>query len=257
MKGEFVDRNCLITGGSGLIGTELALTLAKWGANVFVLDKVTNSYLNNSSVHFVQTDFANLAILEETLQRLISENIFQHLFNCVSSKAHVNNGFYDDFSSYDYNVWNDVIEINLTSVAKVCSVVGKKMVDSAFGSIVNFGSIYGASMGADQRIYSGLEARERFNTPAAYSVSKGGLIALTRHLACLWGPYNVRTNAISPGGVYNNQPISFVNSYSKRVPLARMASLKEVVEPAIFLASDAGSYINGVELFVDGGLHAW
>ena len=92
--------------------------------------------------------------------------------------------------------------------------------------------------------------------PAAYAASKGGLLQLTRWLSTTLAP-SVRANAISPGGVYRNQPISFVKRYEARTPLGRMATEEDIVGAVVYLASDLSTYVTGQNLIVDGGWTAW
>ena len=119
-------------------------------------------------------------------------------------------------------------------------------------------SIHGPDMAPDQDIY--LDSHYLgmpINSPAVYSASKGGVIGLTKYLAAYWGKDNVRVNSISPGGILSGQNDRFINNYSKRVPMKRMANADEMVGTSIFLASDASSYITGQNIYIDGGLSSW
>jgi NAD(P)-dependent dehydrogenase (short-subunit alcohol dehydrogenase family) len=123
---------------------------------------------------------------------------------------------------------------------------------SQLRSIVNVGSIYG-SLAVDHRIY---ESPER-QTPIGYACAKGALVQMTRYLAAYWAPHGVRVNCVSSGGVKRSQTPRFYSSYSSRVPMSRMAEPREVAGAVAFLVSDSASYITGVDLPVDGGLHVW
>ena len=250
---EFRGRTCLITGGSGLIGSSLALALKELGSNVIVLDKSEKSENLANGIETIVIDMKEHTEVKQIIESILNNLSINHLFNCVSLKPSNLTKFYSEISKYDFDLWSEVSRVNTEAVAQICGLVGNHMVENRFGTIINFASIYGSSMGADQKIYTNND----FNTPAVYSVSKGGIVALTKHLSALWGEYNVRSNVISPGGVYSNHTQEFVNSYSSRIPMRRMATVEEIVFPAIFLASDGAQYINGHELFVDGGLHAW
>ncbi len=119
-------------------------------------------------------------------------------------------------------------------------------------SIVNLGSVYG-SLAVDHRIYED-PGRQ---TPLAYACAKGALVQMTRYLAAYWAPLGVRVNCVSPGGVRRGQTKEFLERYSARVPMGRMADASEVASAAAFLAAPASGYITGENLMVDGGLHVW
>ena len=121
------------------------------------------------------------------------------------------------------------------------------------GSIVNIGSLY-ASVAPIPAFYDHIEPP--FTKPAAYGASKAAVVNLTRYFARLWGPYGVRVNTLSPGGVRAGQDDEFVRKYSERVPLGRMAETSDLVGPLLFLVSPAADYVNGQILIVDGGMLA-
>jgi NAD(P)-dependent dehydrogenase (short-subunit alcohol dehydrogenase family) len=125
------------------------------------------------------------------------------------------------------------------------------MKDSIGASIVNISSIYGL-LGPDWRLY----AETNMGNPAAYSASKGGLIQFTRWLSTTLAP-SVRVNAICPGGIFRNQPGSFIAKYEYKTPMARMAKEEDFKGALGFLASDLSSYVTGQSLNVDGGWSAW
>ena len=119
------------------------------------------------------------------------------------------------------------------------------------GSLINIASTYGIN-GPDFSIYEGTE----MTMPAAYAVIKGGLVNFTKYLASYYAKHGVRVNALSPGGVFDNQPESFVKNYNKKTPLGRMARPEDMVGAIVYLASDASSYVTGHNLVVDGGWSA-
>ena len=122
------------------------------------------------------------------------------------------------------------------------------MVKAGRGSIINIASIYGV-VANDPNLYVGTDMKQ----PPTYNFVKAGMINFTRYLACYYGKQGVRANCISPGGYFNNQPAPFVESYTSRVPVGRMLDNEDVKGAAVFLASDASSYITGANLMVDGG----
>jgi NAD(P)-dependent dehydrogenase (short-subunit alcohol dehydrogenase family) len=147
------------------------------------------------------------------------------------------------------------LDVNLAGVFNATQVFGPPMGDAGRGSIVNIGSLY-ASVAPDPSFYDHIESDPPFLKPAAYGASKAGVVSLTRYFARLWGPYGVRVNTLSPGGVAGGQDAEFVRKYSGRVPLRRMAEPSDLAAPLVFLASDASRYVTGQDLRVDGGFTA-
>jgi NAD(P)-dependent dehydrogenase (short-subunit alcohol dehydrogenase family) len=154
------------------------------------------------------------------------------------------------------DVFRQILDVNLFGTFQVSQVFGAWMAEAGRGSIINIGSLY-ASVAPDQRFYDHLATDPPFLKPPAYGASKAGVVNLTKYLAALWGPRNVRVNALSPGGVFNHQDPEFVRKFCDRVPLGRMAGASDLVGPLLFLASDASAYVTGIELRVDGGFTAW
>ena len=128
--------------------------------------------------------------------------------------------------------------------------VADHMVDKGGGVIVNISSIYGV-IGGKPSMYVDTDVQ---HPPIGYSAAKGAIIAMTRALATKYGPYGVRVNCVSPGGVQDEQDPLFIDRYCERVPLGRMATPEDVANAVIFLASDKASYITGQNIIIDGGL---
>jgi NAD(P)-dependent dehydrogenase (short-subunit alcohol dehydrogenase family) len=126
------------------------------------------------------------------------------------------------------------------------------MVKQETGSIINIASLYGV-VSPNHRIYPGTGIHQ----PVAYSVSKAGVLALTRYLATLWADKGVRVNSITPGGIFNQHPDLFNKRFSELCPKGRMADKSELRGALIYLASQASSYCTGHNLIVDGGWTIW
>jgi NAD(P)-dependent dehydrogenase (short-subunit alcohol dehydrogenase family) len=153
-------------------------------------------------------------------------------------------------------VFRGILEVNLLGAFHALQVFGPAMVRLGQGSIINIGSLY-AGVSPDVRFYDHISADPPFLKPAAYGASKAALVNLTRYLSTHWGPFGVRVNTLSPGGVEGGQDAQFKRKFVARVPLGRMAEARDLGGPLIFLASDASSYVTGIELLVDGGYTAW
>lgn len=149
-----------------------------------------------------------------------------------------------------------VLDVNTVGTFVTSQIFGAEMVRVRRGSIVNIGSLY-ASVAPDPRLYAHLPVDPPFLKPPAYGASKAAVVNLTKYLAALWGPYGVRVNTLSPGGVHSDQDETFVAKFSERVPMRRMAEAVDLVGPLLFLASDASSYVTGIDLRVDGGFAVW
>ena len=159
------------------------------------------------------------------------------------------------FEDYPLDLWNKVVETNLTGVFLCCQEFGKTMgKQKTGGSIVNISSIYGIN-GADQRIYG----KSQLNSPPSYAATKGAIVNMTRYLAAYWHGKNIRVNTMTLGGVLDktNMKKEFIDNYSKKTILGRMANSDEYNGALLFLLSNASSYMTGANLVLDGGWSAW
>ena len=159
------------------------------------------------------------------------------------------------FEDFPLAAWDQALAVNLTGAFLCCQAVARPMLSQGGGVIVNLSSIYGLSA-PDQRLYQRPGEPARFK-PVYYSVTKAGILGLTQYLAAYYAGKNIRVNALSPGGVYNGHDPAFVQSYSARAILGRMAEKDELNGALLFLVSEASAYMTGANLVVDGGWTAW
>jgi NAD(P)-dependent dehydrogenase (short-subunit alcohol dehydrogenase family) len=154
--------------------------------------------------------------------------------------------------------WEADLAVGLTGAFLCSRVFGAEMARRGRGVIVNIASDL-ALIAPDQRLYrqDDLPEDRQPVKPVTYSVVKSGLIGLTHYLATYWADRGVRVNALSPGGISNNQPEAFVKKLSQLIPLGRMAEPSEYQGALLFLCSDASSYMTGANLVVDGGRTCW
>jgi NAD(P)-dependent dehydrogenase (short-subunit alcohol dehydrogenase family) len=151
--------------------------------------------------------------------------------------------------------WELQVGVGLTGAFLCSKIFGAAMAKSGRGGVIlNIASDLSV-FAPDQRLYrkEGLDAEMQPVKPVTYSVIKAGLIGLTRYLATYWADQNVRSNALSPGGVFNDQGEEFVQRLSRLIPLGRMAERDEYRAAVQFLCSDASTYMNGQNIVIDGG----
>lgn len=262
------NKNVVITGGAGLLGEMFSEGFASQGANVVVLDINIDKAIDVSKNIQKKYDIKSIAMtcdvtnpnqIDKVLNEIyMSFGNIDILVNNAASKSKSMSDFFDSYEEYKQEEWNSIMEQNLTSMFLMSQKVGKGMIERKVnGSIIQISSIYG-NLGTDQRIYEGsFYLGTKINTPAIYSVTKAGVIGLTRYLASYWAKDQIRVNTVSPGGVYSGQNQTFIDNYSNKVPMNRMANKEEIVGGVLFLASDAATYITGQNLLIDGGLSCW
>jgi len=255
---DLTGRRALITGASGGLGRVFADTLASLGAELILVD-LPNTRLKEISAELEKNYNVNVQAIECDLEKQDQRSclISQQLDSGKGLSVLVNNaalvgtsdlsGWAVPFVDQSIETWRRAIEVNLTAVFDLCQGLSPLLIASQGSSIINIASIYGLNA-PDWSLYEGTS----LGNPAAYGVSKGGLIQLTRWLSTTLAP-NVRVNAISPGGVFRNQPDEFVKKYSDKTPLKRMATENDFRGAIAFLASDMSQYVTGQILSVDGG----
>ena len=265
---DLTGRVAVVTGGAGILGRQFCRALAAFGAHVVVCelepaaaDAVAEAVTAESGVAAigVACDVGDAGAVDAMVARVLDRfGRCDVLANNAATKTADLEAFFANAEHYDLETWRSVMRVNLDGMFLVARAVGQAMIEAGNGgSIIQTSSIYGV-VGADQRIYEGSEyLGVRISNPVVYSVSKAGVVGLTRHLATAWAPHRIRVNTLVPGGVRSGQNDRFVASYSARVPLGRMGTPEELPGTVVYLASDASSYVTGQCLFVDGGLTAW
>jgi NAD(P)-dependent dehydrogenase (short-subunit alcohol dehydrogenase family) len=268
---NLIGRVALVTGGAGLLGTEFCRTLAEAGAAVGVADlngesaaEVADSLVDNGHRAIgLQVDVTSL----EDVSAMVGATVdaFGGLDILVTSAAldpkfdpeaiDTQGTALGAFEDYPLDAWKQALDVNLTGMFLSCQAAVKQMLAQGSGVIINVCSIYGL-VGPDQRIYQQEGHPPRYK-PVYYSVSKAGVLGLTRYLATYLAGKNIRVNALTPGGIYNNHDNVFTQAYSARTVLGRMAERNEMNGALLFLASEASAYMTGANLIVDGGWTTW
>jgi NAD(P)-dependent dehydrogenase (short-subunit alcohol dehydrogenase family) len=251
-------RRALITGATGNIGKNFAITIAELGGDLVLTDIPGSDYSNlkkeigEISDVDIETFDCQLEDAESRAQLILFVmNSNKSLNILINNAAFVGtsdlSGWATDFESQTIETWMRALEVNLTAGFDLCKGLSKKLQSSRSGSIINIASIYGSNA-PDYSLYEGTNMAN----PAAYSASKGGLIQLTRWLSSTMAP-TVRVNSISFGGLLRNQNQKFIQRYIQQIPLDRMACEEDVKGIICYLASDMSLYVTGQDFIVDGG----
>ena len=270
-KFSLKDRVAIVTGGAGMLGKEFCRTLAEAGAAVIVADKNSEAaiefggMLRNSKYHAlgVGLDVTNQVSIQQMLVKslktfgrvdiLVNSAALDPKFDAAALARGGNAGRFED---YPLEKWNEAVDVNLTGMFLVTQACVQPMLEQGKkGSIINICSTYGLN-GPDQRIYRKGDRSQTYK-PVYYTVTKAGVLGFTKYLAAYYMGTEMRVNALTPGGIYNNHDETFVTNYSAKTILGRMAKLDEMNGALLFLASEASSYMTGSNVIVDGGWTAW
>jgi 2-deoxy-D-gluconate 3-dehydrogenase len=259
-------RVVVLTGGAGLLGRNHSQALSCAGAHVIVAD------IDEAAAHAVVSELrgvegmaASLDVTNPTSIRQMVEKVKERFgridalvnnaaidpkFDSANGRTHTHS-----FEEYPLELWQQSLDVNLTGAFLCTQAVAPFLLSSGRGSVVNIASIYGI-VGPDQRLYQQNGMQLQFK-PVAYSVTKSALIGLTRYLASYWAGSGLRVNALTLGGVEAGHDPEFVQRYSDKTPMGRMARPDEYGGALVFLLSDASSYMTGANLVIDGGWTAW
>ena len=277
-KFSLKDKTAVITGGTGLLGSVYTHSLLSLGASVIVIDKKIDKtkFIKNlvkeynltkeiiNKIKFVKCDITNKKQIDKSFKKIRSNlKNLKVLINNASLVKQVGNDdlrdTYKPFLQMKQKDWEDFFSVDLTGTLLVTQKCIPFLRKNGGGSIINISSTYGI-LSPDQRIYESLSpknSKQKIEKPIGYSISKSGVLNMTRFLATKFAEDKIRVNTLTLGGVYANNPKSFVKSYSDKTPLRRMADKNEYAGPIIFLATDASSYMTGSNLVVDGGWSTW
>ncbi|MBI3951344.1 MAG: SDR family oxidoreductase [Acidobacteria bacterium] len=270
---ELSGRVAVITGGAGLLGVRHAGAIAEMGGIPVLVDidgeraearaaEVKASH--RVQARGIQADLTQPEAVSEVLTRVLET--FGRVDILINNAAHnpkmeaagTRERHWSRLEDFPLNMWNQDIAVGLTSAFLCSRTIGNEMAKRGKGVILNISSDLGV-IAPDQRIYRRPELPDEQQPvkPVSYSIVKHGLIGLTRYLATYWADRGVRVNALSPGGVSNDQDPAFVQRLTNLIPMGRMAHQDEYKAAVVFLVSDASSYMTGANLIIDGGRTVW
>lgn len=245
------DKVILVTGGSGMYGQSIVEGLAEADAKVIIgsrnkerAQEVAQRFSEQGyDVHALQIDQSDHTSVLNAKQELL--NTYGKL------DVFINNAVSRPMKGYDEPIiqFEESMQVNATGMMDVLRELSELIIQSGGGSIINISSFMGM-YGPDLSNYEGTDMG---TPPPDYFFHKAGMINITRYLTRVLANKNIRINCISPGGLFNNQPERFLKNYCKKVPLGRMANKDDIKGLVVLLSSDAGAYINGENIVMDGG----
>lgn len=255
---DFENKTVIVTGATGHLGIAMANAFAELGATLVLVDlheeklnelaaSLERSYQTKSFTYYC--DFSDTESRRDQIRNIARDvDVVDVLVNNAAfvGTSQLSN-WSVPFEQQSSSIWPDVFEVNLTSVFDFSQGLQANLLRSMQPSIVNIASLH-AHVGPDWDLYSGTN----MSSPAAYATSKSALVNLTKWLAVTTSP-QLRVNSVSPGGIFRNQPDTFVAKYIAKTPMKRMAKEEDIVGAVLFLASPLSGYITGQDLRVDGG----
>jgi NAD(P)-dependent dehydrogenase (short-subunit alcohol dehydrogenase family) len=249
---DLTGRVAIVSGGSMGLGLQMAEGLAEMGANL-VLCARRKERCEQAAEALRSLGVQALALEcdvrdKASIQRVIEETLARFgRIDILINNAGVSWGAKVEDMTLEQ--WDKVLSTNLTGTFLFCQATGKAMVAQGSGKIVNIASV------------AGLQGSSAELQAVGYQASKGGVIAFTKDLACKWAPHNIQVNAIAPGWFPTHMSERVIEQRKdvllEKIPLRRFGSDHDLKGAAVFLASDASSYVTGQVLIVDGGQTAW
>jgi|SRR3989344_2454114 len=254
------NKTAFVTGALGQIGQEIVMRLLLDGAFVYIGDtsaklsagnkKLRKDFENKlQSAKFKKYQYVSIDVSSERSIRAAHTKLKHRvdiLVNCAGIAV------FTPFETRTPEDLDRVWSVNLKGTILCSKIFSADMVKKKNGRIINIASIYGMTT-PDFKIYgtSGLNSSE------IYGATKAGIIHVTKYLAAYLAPHNILVNAVSPGGVFRHQDPYFLERYTKKTPLGRMAEPNDLTGLIAFLASDEAKYITGQNIAVDGGFTVW
>jgi len=241
-------RTAIVTGGSRGLGLEMAEGLAEAGASLMLCARreewLTQAIEEMRGRGFKVEGMLCDVVNQEQVQKVVDKTIEAYgKIDILINNAGISWGERPEKMPLDK--WQKVLEVNLTGAFLFAQAAGREMLKREQGCIINVASVSGLRSSADGPHYVG------------YAASKAGLFGLTRELAASWGRQGIRVNAIAPGFFHSRLADAAIEyaepSIKARNPIARVGEAGELKGVALFLASDAASYITGQIIVVDGG----
>lgn len=246
----------VVTGGAGLLGTEFIRAIVQNNGVGIIADNneelgiETQSQikkeLDTDKVNFIKTDITKKDSVQHLITSLNKE--YGKIDALVNNAYPKNKNYGRHFFEVEYRDFCENVNIHLGGYFLTSQQFAKYFKEQGYGNIINISSIYGV-IAPRFEIYEGTQ----ITTPVEYAVIKSAIIHLTKYLAKYLKGTKVRVNSISPGGILDNQPKSFLNAYKFHSFSKGMLDQIDISGILIFLLSDNSNYINGQNIIVDDG----
>lgn len=257
---DLTGKIALVTGGAGLLGSEHAIALASHGAKVYLADineekcKEKATKIEYDAIYPIKLDVTSKENWQEVVNKVIQkEGSLDILVNNAGYTNSTKTTAYDKtFENFSLEDWNSIMNVNLTGTFLGCQTVGNQMLKQGKGSIINIASLYGV-VSPNHKMYPGTGIVQ----PVAYTVSKHGVVALTKYVATWLAEKGVRVNSLTPGGIFDGHDELFLERFNNLNPIGKMSNKNELRGGIVYLASEASSHMIGHNLVIDGGWTAW
>ena len=241
---DLKNKNIIVTGASGGIGTSIVKKLHESGANILAsgtrIEKLEELKKNYNNIKILQFDISQSDKIEEFIEN--STNELGGNLDCIINNAGITQDNLAIRMSIDE--WKKVIDINLTSTFLISKFAIKKMLKNKSGKIVNITSVVGHTGNVGQ---------------ANYTASKAGIVAMSKSLAIEYAKKNININCISPGFIKTAMTDKIDDKFKEviisKIPSARLGEPDDIANAVLFLASNQSDYINGETLHVNGGMY--
>lgn len=254
------NKNIMVVGSAGLIGSEISKELVVSGAKVIMVDaneknawiaqQLKNEHIQSLIIN-KELDMSKEESAKDLTQLVESHfnGVLHGLVNCIQFKS---KSFFVDIDKTSETELHDIFAANVYSIFYLFKALLPYLRNANGASVVTFSSTY-ALVSPNPVIYEGT----KMGCPPAYVATKGAVHSLTKYLACYYAKENIRVNSVSPHGVHNGHEKKFVENFSRLSPINRMSEKEEVAPVVLFLLSNKSSYITGANIKVDGGWTAW
>ena len=247
----------LITGGAGLLGAEFSKAIENSGANVIVADineqaatdvknKVREEKKSESNIDFVYMDITSEDSVQKAIEDVVSR--YSKIDALVNNAYPRNKNYGKKFFDVAYDDFCENVGLNLGGYFNTAKIFSNFFIQQGYGNIINISSIYGV-ISPKFEIYKGTE----MTMPVEYAAIKSGLIHLTKYMAKYFAGENIRVNALSPGGIFDNQSEDFVAAYNTNCASKGILDPADICGGLLFLLSSESRFMNGQNLVIDDG----